>query len=102
MKFAWIKAHQREFPVVSMCQALEVSRSGFYAWRRRTPSSRSVRRAALVKQIEAVHRDSRQLYGSPQEHRELLDQSASVSAKTAAKLMHLNDIRSEIARRFVP
>ena len=102
MKFAWIKAHQLEFPVVSMCQALEVSRSGFYAWRRRTPSSRAVRRAALVKQIEAVHRDSRQLYGSPRVHRELLDQGESVSENTVARLMHLNEIRSKIARRFVP
>jgi transposase InsO family protein len=56
----------------------------------------------LVTRIEAVHRDSRQLYGSPRVHRELLDQGESVSENTVAKLMHLNDIRSKIARRFVP
>src|SRR5437763_583363 len=55
-----------------------------------------------VKQTEAVHRHSRQLYGSPRVHRELLDQGESVSENTVAKLMHLNDIRSKIARRFVP
>lgn len=102
MKFAWIKAHQGEFPVTPMCQALDVSRSGFYAWRQRPLSPRAVRRAALVQQIAAVHRDSRQLYGSPRVYRELLDQGAQVAENTVAKLMHLHHIRSKVARRFTP
>jgi transposase InsO family protein len=102
MKFSWIKAHQREFPVAPMCQVLEVSKSGFYAWLRRPPSARAQRSALLVERIGAVHRDSRQLYGSPRVHRELLAQGESVAENTVAKLMHLNDIRSKIARRFVP
>jgi putative transposase len=102
MKFSWIKAHQCEYPVAPMCQALEVSKSGFYAWLRRPPSARAQRRVLLIERIEAVHRDSRQLYGSPRVHRELLDQGESVAENTVAKLMRLNAIRSQIARRFVP
>ena len=102
MKFAWIEAHRGEFPVAPMCQTLDVSRSGFYAWLRRPPSSRALRRALLVERIGAVHRDSRKLYGSPRVHRELLEQGQSVSENTVAKLMRLNAIRSKIAKRFVP
>jgi putative transposase len=102
MKFTWIKAHQSEFAVRPMCGALNVSRSGFYAWLRRPPSRRAMRNALLVKQIDAVHRDSHQIYGSPRVHRDLLDMGERVSKNTVAKLMHLNRIRSKIARRFVP
>jgi putative transposase len=44
---------------------LEVSRSGFYAWRRRPPSAQAHRREQLTAQIQAVHAESRQTYGSP-------------------------------------
>lgn len=102
MKFAWIKAHQGEFPVEPMCQALDVSKSGFYAWLGRPPSSRAIRRTELLQRISSVHRDSRQIYGSPRVHRELLVQGERVSENTVARLMRLNRIRSQIARRFVP
>jgi transposase InsO family protein len=102
MKFAWIKAHQGQFPVTPMCRALSVSRSGFYAWLERPPSARAVRQTALVAQIDAVHRGSRQIYGSPRVHRELLEQGERVSENTVSRLMRLNRIRSKIARRFVP
>jgi transposase InsO family protein len=102
MKFAWIKAHQEQFPVTPMCRALSVSRSGFYAWLERPPSARAVRQTALVAQIDAVHRGSRQIYGSPRVHRELIEQGERVSENTVSRLMRLNRIRSKIARRFVP
>lgn len=102
MKFAWIKSHRGEFPVAPMCRALNVSRSGFYDWLQRPPSPRAVRSALLVKQIVALHRDSRQLYGSPRVHRDLLDLGECVCKNTVARLMRLNRIRSKIARRFVP
>jgi putative transposase len=102
MKFAWIKEHKAELPVRSMCAVLEVSRSGFYAWLRRPPSSRAVRRDKLIQQIQAVHGDSRNLYGSPRIYRELLERGEQVSENTVAKLMRQSKIRSRIAKRFVP
>ncbi|MDQ3361405.1 MAG: hypothetical protein M3534_07010 [Actinomycetota bacterium] len=47
---------------------LEVSRSGYYDWRRRKLSERSLRDAALTRRIEEIHRRSRQTYSSPRLH----------------------------------
>ena len=70
MKYACIRVHRQEFPVVLMCRVLEVSRSGFYAAERRA-SSRAAENQSLRMIIGAIHETSRGTYGSPRIHREL-------------------------------
>ena len=53
------------------CRLLSVSQSGYYEWRRRPPSARTVRHAWLTEQIEAVHTASRGTYGIRRVHAEL-------------------------------
>jgi len=60
--------HQAEFPMARMCRVLRVSASGYYAWRRRTPSRRAIANAVLVNQIRDIHQASRRTYGSPRVH----------------------------------
>jgi putative transposase len=59
------------FPVQLCCQALEVSQSGYYAWRSRPPSARAIQHAWLTNAIRQVHAASRQTYGSRRVHAEL-------------------------------
>jgi putative transposase len=54
MKYEFIAAHTAEFAVSVMCQTLEVSASGYYAWRRRAPSARAQADAALTAKIQTV------------------------------------------------
>ena len=90
MRFAWIKKHDDSsggssgWPVSTMCQVLQVSRSGYYAWLRRPASPRATRRAELAAQIRVAHADSRGTYGSPRVHRELRDRDVHVSENTVA------------------
>ena len=59
-----MRVHQAVYPVQTMCRVLEVSRSGYYAWRKREPSVRAQADAALTARIREVREDSRKTYGS--------------------------------------
>jgi putative transposase len=75
-------------PVKQACLSLGVSRAGFYEARSRPPSARTIRQAWLTDQITAVHEASRQIYGAPRVHAELvLGHGVIVSRKTVAALM---------------
>jgi hypothetical protein len=58
VKFAWIAQHRPEFPVGLMCAVLQVSRSGYYAWRVRPASPRQQRRGQLLTQIRQIQQGS--------------------------------------------
>jgi hypothetical protein len=51
-------------PVRAMCEALDVAPSAYYAWRGRSESARERADRALLVEIRAVHRESRQTYGA--------------------------------------
>jgi putative transposase len=86
--------------VQTLCDILNVSRSGFYAWLGRPPSRRQQRRQELLTQIRHVHHDSRQTYGSPRICRQLAVQQVRCSRNTVAKLMKDNGIEAKTFRRF--
>ena len=83
-----------------MCEVLQVSRSGYYAWLRRPPSKHSMQNKQLVQQIEDIHQQSRGTYGSPRVHDELLDQGVICSENRVARLMRQHGIAAEKKRRF--
>lgn len=76
-----------EHSVRMLCQALNVSRSGYYRWRREPTSARRRRDADLAIQIAAVHRKNRGAYGAPRIVRELRDQGTRISQRRCARLM---------------
>ena len=78
MRYAFVRQHAKELPVTTMCRVLRVSRSGYYDWvARPAASDRQRRRAELTGRIRQVHRESRQLYGSPRIHAELKEQGVT-------------------------
>lgn len=83
-----------------MCRVLQVSRSGYYAWRTRAPSVTAERQARLTDEIRAVHQRSRSVYGSPRVHRDLVEAEVRCSKNTVAKLMRAAGLRSKMHRRF--
>jgi putative transposase len=101
VKFQWIQKHAGQFEVSIMCEVLQVSRSGYYAWLDRPASARRERQQELTEQIRQVHQQSEQTYGSPRIHDELVEQGINVCVNTVAKLMKQADIRSIMHRRFV-
>ena len=84
-----------------MCEVLEVSRSGYYAWQQRPESERSVRRRELVTEMRVIHGEKHKgNYGSPRMVKELRARGHEVSENTVAKLMQENELRAATARKF--
>lgn len=100
MTFRFIEAHEGQWPVRLMCQTLQVSPAGYYAWLRRPPSFQEQRREALLVLIQGIHAEVKQRYGSPRVHAALAARGEACSVNTVAKLMRDNGIRAKSARRF--
>ena len=94
-----MRANQASYPVTTMCRMLGVSPSGYYAWRARRPSTRAQVNARLVDRIRAIHKDSRENYGSPNIHAELVDAGWRVNRKRVARLMRVHGIVGVTRRR---
>ena len=60
MIFSFIEQHKDLWPIRLMCDTLEVSSAGFYAWRDRPASEQEIRREALLVEIAAVHAEVKQ------------------------------------------
>ncbi|MBV9231123.1 MAG: IS3 family transposase, partial [Chloroflexi bacterium] len=87
LKYQFIAEHHQEYAVTVMCDALEVSVSGFYAWRKREPSQHSREDAERASQIKDAFQDNRGIYGSPRIHAELQAQGWHCARKRVARLM---------------
>jgi putative transposase len=75
--------------VATLCRLLGVSRSGYYAWRKRPPSARTRANQALTRHIREAHEQSRGTYGAPRIWAELRDRGVVCSRKRVARLLHL-------------
>lgn len=100
MRFAFIEAEKAYYPIRIMCRVLQVTPSGYYAWRQRPPSARAQQDEALTAKIKVLHRASREVYGSPRLHAELQAQGFAVGRKRIARLMRKNGIVASRPKRF--
>jgi putative transposase len=101
MRFVFIAAEKALYPVRLLCELLEVSRSGFYAWVDRPDPPKTTADAQLVVEIRAALVRGRGAYGSPRVHRELRARGIRVSKKRIERLMRENGIVARQKRRFV-
>ena len=99
MKFQFIEDYRDEFPVIRMCKVLKVSRSGYYAWRKRPPSARERANRELYKEIKAVYYRSHETYGSPRIYRALKRQGVICSENRVARLMRCHGLKAKQLRR---
>ena len=103
MRFEWIDHRRQDYPLSVMCEALGVTRAGYYAWARRReapPGPREARREELAAKIREAHQDSRCTYGSPRVYQALKAEGVEVCENTVAKVMREEGIRSKVRRRF--
>src|SRR5947207_44735 len=100
MTFRFIEEHRAQWPVRLLCETLEVSTAGYYAWRTRPASAQELRRDALVVEIRAIHAEVKARYGSPRIHAELAARGLDCCVNTVARLMQECGIAAKTARKF--
>jgi len=88
------------FWIRAMCRVLEVSASGYYAWRRRLISARSQEDQKLQQRIRTIHQQSRQTYGAPRIHAELQQEGTRVGRKRVARLMKESGLMGVSRRKW--
>ena len=100
MKYPFIYQHRRRYSVRRMCRVLSVSPSGYYDWVDRPLSARSQRHQRLTAQIQVLHQASRETYGAPRIHRDLVEAGEVVGKNTVAMLMRRGGIVPKTVRKF--
>jgi putative transposase len=102
MKYIFMAAHETEFQVRRMCRVLEVKRSGYYAWRKRKPSTQAQANQALLELIEVEFKRNRKTYGSPRLHVVLHRKGVVCGHNRVARLMRLHGITVLTRRKYRP
>ncbi|HYE36861.1 IS3 family transposase [Methylocaldum sp.] len=95
-----MKAHRQEFPLPLMCRVFAVSKSGYHAWLKRTPSKRSQEKARLVLAIRAAHLRSRQTYGPIRLQPELAAAGFQVGLGRIKRIRQELGLRCKQVRKF--
>ena len=100
MKFQLIDAKKAALPIERMCPLLNVSVSGYYAWKHRGPSRRQLDDVVFLAHIRAHFTASNGTYGSPRMHVDLCEDGLRIGRHRIARLMRDNALKANQKRRF--
>jgi putative transposase len=100
VKFAFIEAESVQWPVAVLCETLDVSRSGYYAWVARPEAPKVAADAAIVEDIKAAHAAGRGAYGSPRVVRVLRRDGRTIGENRVARLMRESGVVGRKKKRF--
>jgi transposase InsO family protein len=86
--------------VTILCRCLGVTPSGYYAWCRRPESARTREDRRLTVLVRAAFDGSKQRYGSPRIHEDLIEQQEAVSRKRVIRLMQAQGLKARARKRY--
>ncbi len=102
MKFGFVAKHRGAWPVNLMCEALGVSRGGFYAWLTRPRSRRSLSDEVLGAQVHQSFVRSDRTYGARRVWHDVLEQGQACGLHRIERLMREQALRARPRRRGLP
>ncbi len=102
MRYPFIEQHEGQFSVTALCRVMQVTRSGYYAWRKQMPGSgtRQKENAVLLPRIREFFERSDQTYGSPRILRDLRAEGFCCGRHRIARLMRQAGLRAVVSRKF--
>ena len=102
VKFQFIAVHSHQYSITLLCQALEVSERGYYAWKTREVSQHCRKDARLSAEIQQIFLEHRQVYGSPRIHAVLKARGNHCSRKRVMRLMQQLGLSAQSKRSHKP
>lgn len=100
MTYQFIQQHRDDYPVRMMCRVLGVSSSGYYSWRQHPQSQGAEQNQRLLEQIQMVHQQSHQTYGSPKIQQALRQQGIRCGRNRIRRLMRQAGVSFKRQRCF--
>ena len=100
MRYGFVSAHRAEHRLTRLCQAVGVSRSGYYAWRGRPVSARSAANTRLLERIQQLHRQTKARYGAIKVWRALLALGVACGRHRVARVRRQHGLLAQRVRRF--
>lgn len=100
MKYARIDELRPHHPVATMCRMLEVSESGYHAWRQRPASTREQENMRLETEIQAAHQRTRETYGPERLQSDLADHGITASVYRIKRLRRKLGLRCKQKCKF--
>ena len=94
-----IEEQSQEYPIRQLCAALDVSRSGYYAWRAGQQSARELANREMAQQIKQLFEAKRQRYGSPRITEQLRRQGQVCNHKRVERLMRQEGLKARSGRK---
>jgi len=102
VRYAWIQTQRDCYPLQLLCRVLQVSRSGYYAWRSRQPSATAQRREVIAQAAGQSHGDAHGTYGYRRVHRDLVeDHEIPCCPETVRHVMSDLGLWGKPKRRFI-
>jgi putative transposase len=102
VKFGLIAKHRGVWPVLWLCEALGVSRSGFHAWLTRPPSPRARSDEVLGAKVRASFMAGDRTYGARRVWHDVLVEGASCGLHRVERLMCAQALCARPRRRGLP
>jgi putative transposase len=102
VKYGFVATHRGIWPVAWLCEALDVSRSGFHAWLTRPRSLRSRTDEVLARQVRSSFAESDRTYGARRVWHDLLAAGLVCGLHRVERLMRLQALRARPRRRGLP
>lgn len=100
MRYGQIEALRQHYPAAALCRLLDVSESGYHAWRKRPPSARARQEARLEMEIRAAHQRTRETCGPERLQAELSDHGVRVGIHRIKRIRKKLGLRCRQKRKF--
>ena len=94
-----IEVMSKEYPVRELCEVLEVTRSGYYAWRSGHETAREIANRLWIERIRQVYRENKGRYGSPRVTQQLRREGHVCNRKRVERLMRQQGLKALSSRK---